>query len=239
MARNYELLLLETIENLGLVGDVVKVRPGFARNFLLPNAMAEAPTPEKIESLKAARAIAEAHLSKQRAEREAVIARLAGMTLTLVRACNDQGVLYGAVTQRDISDQLIIEGYGIDMRAVRLNNPIRRINTEQVTIQFGRDLVAEITVVVKPDRIIEMESPSPSQRSAEPSADDAQSEEPTDEAPQGKSGKGKSGKGKSDEGKSDEGKSGKGKSDDSKSDEGKSDRGTKSARKGREKSTKE
>ena len=214
MARNYELLLLETIENLGLVGDVVKVRPGFARNFLLPNAMAEAPTPEKIESLKAARAIAEAHLSKQRAEREAVIARLAGITLTLVRACNDQGVLYGAVTQRDISDQLIIEGYGIDMRAVRLNNPIRRVVTEQVTIQFGRDLVAEITVVVKPDRIIEMETSSSSQRSAEPSADDAQFDEPSDDAPKGKSGKGKS-------------------------DDGKSDRGTKSARKTREKSSKE
>lgn len=219
MARNYELLLLETIENLGLVGDVVKVRPGFARNFLLPNAMAEAPTPEKIESLKAARAIAEAHLSKQRAEREAVIARLAGITLTLVRACNDQGVLYGAVTQRDISDQLIIEGYGIDMRAVRLNNPIRRVVTEQVTIQFGRDLVAEITVVVKPDRIIEMETSSSSQRSAEPSADDAQFDEPSDDAPKGKSGKGKS--------------------DDGKSDDGKSDRGTKSPRKSREKSSKE
>ena len=219
MARNYELLLLETIENLGLVGDVVKVRPGFARNFLLPNAMAEAPTPEKIESLKAARASAEAHLSKQRAEREAVIARLAGITLTLVRACNDQGVLYGAVTQRDISDQLIIEGYGIDMRAVRLNNPIRRVVTEQVTIQFGRDLVAEITVVVKPDRIIEMETSSSSQRSAEPSADDAQFDEPSDDAPKGKSGKGKS--------------------DDGKSDEGKSDRGTKSPRKSREKSSKE
>ena len=219
MARNYELLLLETIENLGLVGDVVKVRPGFARNFLLPNAMAEAPTPEKIESLKAARAIAEAHLSKQRAEREAVIARLAGITLTLVRACNDQGVLYGAVTQRDISDQLIIEGYGIDMRAVRLNNPIRRVVTEQVTIQFGRDLVAEIPVVVKPDRIIEMETSSASQRTAEPSADDAQFDEPSDDAPKGKSGKGKS--------------------DDGKSDDGKSDRGTKSARKTREKSSKE
>ncbi len=220
MARNYELLLLETIENLGLVGDVVKVRPGFARNFLLPNAMAEAPTPEKIESLKAARAIAEAQLSKQRAEREAVIARLAGITLTLVRACNDQGVLYGAVTQRDISDQLIAEGYGIDMRAVRLNNPIRRVNTEQVTIQFGRDLLAEITVVVKPDRIIEMETPSPqSQRSAEPTEDDAQLDEPSDDAPKGKSGKGKSDKGKSDD--------------------GKSDSGTKSARKSREKSSKE
>ncbi|MSQ90669.1 MAG: 50S ribosomal protein L9 [Phycisphaerales bacterium] len=158
MARNYELLLLETIENLGLVGDVVKVRPGFARNYLLPNAMAEAPTPEKIESLKAARAVAEAELSKQRAAREAVIARLAGCVVNLIRACNDQGVLYGAVTQRDISDQLILDGYGIDMRAVRLNNPIRRVGTQSVTIQFGRDLLAEVTVTVKADRIIELES---------------------------------------------------------------------------------
>ena len=214
-----EVILTANIPKLGAEADIVKVRRGFARNFLLPNAMAEAPTPEKIESLKAARAIAEAHLSKQRSEREAVIARLAGITLTLVRACNDQGVLYGAVTQRDISDQLIIEGYGIDMRAVRLNNPIRRVVTEQVTIQFGRDLVAEITVVVKPDRIIEMETSSASQRTAEPSADDAQFDEPSDDAPKGKSGKGKS--------------------DDGKSDDGKSDRGTKSARKNREKSSKE
>lgn len=174
MARNYELLLLETIENLGLVGDVVKVRPGFARNFLLPNAMAEAPTAEKIESLKEARKVAQAEVSKQRAEREAVIARLEGITITLVRACNDQGVLYGAVTQRDISDQLIADGYGIDMRAVRLANPMRRVGSQSVTIQFGRDLVAEITVSVKPDRIIELEtSPAPSKAAAsdEPSTE--------------------------------------------------------------------
>jgi hypothetical protein len=105
------------------------------------------------------------------------------------------------------------------MRAVRLNNPIRRVVTEQVTIQFGRDLVAEITVVVKPDRIIEMETSSASQRTAEPSPDDAQFDEPSDDAPKGKSGKGKS--------------------DDGKSDDGKSDRGTKSPRKTREKSSKE
>lgn len=160
MAKQTELLLLETIENLGLVGDVVKVRPGYARNYLLPNAMAEAPTPEKIESLKAARAVAQAEVAKQRAEREAVIARLADVTVTLVRACNDQGVLYGAVTQRDISDQLVADGFGVDMRAVRLNNPIRRVGSEQVTIQFGRDLMAEVTVVVKPDRIIELETPA-------------------------------------------------------------------------------
>lgn len=167
MARQTELLLLETIENLGLVGDVVKVRPGFARNYLLPNAMAEAPTPEKIESLKAARAIAQAEVAKQRAQREAVITRLAGITLTLVRACNDQGVLYGAVTQRDISDQLVSDGYEVDMRAVRLNHPVRRVGTQGVTIQFGRDLIAEITVTVKPDRIIEMETPAQSKPQTE------------------------------------------------------------------------
>ncbi len=213
MARNYELLLLETIENLGLIGDVVKVRPGFARNYLLPNAMAEAPTPEKIESLKAARALAEAHVSKQRAEREAVIARMEGLTINLIRACNDQGVLYGAVTQRDISDQLILEGYGIDMRAVRLANPIRRIGTEMVTIQFGRDLVCEITVAVKPDRIIEMESPATTSAPSRASRDESDSSEESDDASDEKS--------------------------DGKSDDAKLDRKTKSARKGRDKQSKE
>lgn len=197
MARNYELLLLETIENLGLVGDVVKVRPGFARNYLLPNGMAETPTAEKIEALKEARAIAEAQVAKQRADREALIARMSGISITLVRACNDQGILYGAVTQRDISDQLISDGYGVDMRAVRLNNPIRRVSSESVTIQFGRDLIAEITVVVKPDRIIELETPASTPTSEEPAAnpesDDAADAAPSDAAKsEGKSG-GKSG----------------------------------------------
>lgn len=197
MARNYELLLLETIENLGLVGDVVKVRPGFARNYLLPNGMAETPTAEKIEALKEARAIAEAQVAKQRADREALIARMSGISITLVRACNDQGILYGAVTQRDISDQLVSDGYGVDMRAVRLNNPIRRVSSESVTIQFGRDLIAEITVVVKPDRIIELETPASTPTSEEPAAnpesDDAADAAPSDAAKsEGKSG-GKSG----------------------------------------------
>jgi len=182
MARNYELLLLETIENLGLVGDVVKVRPGFARNYLLPNGMAETPTAEKIEALKEARAIAEAQVAKQRADREALIARMSGISVTLVRACNDQGILYGAVTQRDISDQLISDGYGVDMRAVRLNNPIRRVSSETVTIQFGRDLITEVTVMVKPDRIIELETPANTPSSKESSSDDLPSDAADDAA---------------------------------------------------------
>ncbi len=157
MASHIELLLLRNVEHLGIVGDVVKVRPGYARNYLLPLLMAEAPTAEKIDALKEARAAAMAEVARVRSERSAIVARLEGHTITLIRACNDQGQLYGAVTHRDISDQLVAEGFGVDQRAVRLSNPIRRVSTNHCTIQFDRDLVAEITVLVKPDRALDLE----------------------------------------------------------------------------------
>jgi large subunit ribosomal protein L9 len=153
--RKVELLLNRTIENLGLVGDVVKVKPGFARNYLLPHGFAEAPTPEKIEALKHLRAQAQAELAKLRAAREALIARMEGVSIKLIRSVNDQGVLYGAVTQRDISDQLVADGYHVDMRAVRLQNPIRRIGSYSCIIQLDRDLKTEVGIEVLPDRTLD------------------------------------------------------------------------------------
>lgn len=153
--RKVELLLNRTIENLGLVGDVVKVKPGFARNYLLPHGFAEAPTAEKIEALKHLRAEAQAELAKLRASREALIARMEGTSIKLIRSVNDQGVLYGAVTQRDIADQLVADGYHVDMRAVRLQNPIRRIGSYACVIQLDRDLKTEVGIEVLPDRTLE------------------------------------------------------------------------------------
>ncbi|MSR40505.1 MAG: 50S ribosomal protein L9 [Phycisphaerales bacterium] len=155
MARPVELLLLRTIENLGIVGDIVKVRAGFARNYLLPHALAETPTPEKVEALKEARAKAQAGVAAQRATREATIAKLEGYTLKLVRSCNDQGLLYGSTTQRDISDALVAIGFPVDMRAVRLAAPFRRVGSYHCTIQFDRDLKAEINIDVVADRVLE------------------------------------------------------------------------------------
>lgn len=164
MASQIELLLLRNVEHLGIVGDVVRVRPGYARNYLLPLRMAEAPTPEKIEALKGARAEALAEVARVRAHRAETITKLEGHAITLVRACNDQGQLYGAVTQRDICDQLVAEGFGVDMRAIRLANPVRRVSTAHCTVQFDKDLIAEITVVVKPDRALDLEMESRSSR---------------------------------------------------------------------------
>jgi large subunit ribosomal protein L9 len=155
MARSIELLLTETIENLGIVGDIVKVKPGFARNFLLPHAMAEFPTAAKIEALKEERAKAQAMLAKLRAEREALLNRMNAVEITLTRSCNDQGVLYGSITQRDISDALLAAGYGVDVRSVRLSQSIRRVGAYHVPIQFEKDLKTDITLNVKADRLLE------------------------------------------------------------------------------------
>jgi large subunit ribosomal protein L9 len=171
--KNVELLLLDSIEHLGIVGDVVKVRPGYARNYLLPMLLAEKPTPEKIESLKEARAAALAKQAQMRADREALIEKLAEMKLVLVRSCNDQGQLYGAVTQRDIADELTAQGYAVDMRAVRLSNPIRRIGAWVCTIQFDRDLKTDIHVHVNADRVLDIAAPeAPAAETAKDSTDE-------------------------------------------------------------------
>lgn len=153
--KNIELLLNETVENLGIVGDVVKVKPGHARNYLLPLGIAEVPTPEKIEALKELRATAQAELEQLRAQRVDTVGKLDGVNLKLTRSCNDQGVLYGSVTQRDISDALHEGDLDVEERAIRLNQPIRRVGTYTVLIQFDKELRVEVGIEVLADRTLE------------------------------------------------------------------------------------
>ncbi len=157
MAKNIELLLLETVEHLGIVGDIVKVKPGYARNYLLPHLIAEFPTEEKIESLKEARAAAQAELQALRSAREELLGRMEEVEITLQRSCNDQGVLYGSVTQRDIADALQEAGYDVGVRSVRLSQTIRRVGDYSVPVQFEKDLRTEINLTVIADRSIEDE----------------------------------------------------------------------------------
>ena len=153
--KNVQLLLNESIEHLGIVGDVVTVKPGYARNYLLPLGIAEVPTEEKIEALKELRKTAQAELEALRAQRIDTIGKLGNIVVKLTRSCNDQGVLYGSVTQRDISDALGEGDLIVDERAVRLNQPIRHVGSYTVLIQFERDLKAEIGIEVLPDRTLD------------------------------------------------------------------------------------
>lgn len=188
MPRNIELLLLETVESLGIIGDVVKVKSGYARNYLQPNGIAEPPSPRKIEELKEQRAQAQTELAAVRSHREKVIEELTGASITMDRSCNDQGALYGSVTQREISDALIAAGYGVDVRAVRLSHPIRHIGEYHVPIQFDKGLRSDITVTIKADRVLEgfNEAGEPIETEDEPDFDESHLLPDPDERPRRK-----------------------------------------------------
>ena len=161
MARNIELLLLNTVENLGIVGDVVRVKPGYARNYLIPMGLAQKPTPTKIEALKEERAKAQAELSMLRSAREELLARMEDIQISMTRTCNDQGGLYGSVSHRDIADALQETGFDVGVRSVRLASPLRRVGTYVVPIQFDKDLRTEVAVIIEPDHALDEPEPEP------------------------------------------------------------------------------
>lgn len=156
--KQVTLLLNRNVESLGIVGDVVKVRPGYARNYLLPLGIAEVPTDERIADLQTARSEAMAELETLRSERRGIISALEDIAISLVRSCNDRGILYGSVTQRDIADGLNELGHRVDERAVRLANPIRRVGEYPVVIQFEKEMKVEVIIKVDADRSIAEES---------------------------------------------------------------------------------
>ncbi|MEM8834519.1 MAG: 50S ribosomal protein L9 [Planctomycetota bacterium] len=152
MSKNVELLLTENVDHLGIVGDVVKVRLGFARNYLLPRELATTPSQEKIDALASKRAEAERELAEKRALREKMVSDLEDFELTLVRSCNDQGLLYGSVSQKDIADALGEKGFEVRERDVRIAHTIKRVDSYEVLIKPESDLEATIKLWVQPDR---------------------------------------------------------------------------------------
>ncbi len=157
MARTVKLLLTENVDNLGIVGDVVNVKVGYARNYLLPFNYATTPSDELIASLAEKRAIAEQEVAARRAQREEMISKLNGQELTLTRACNDQGQLYGSVTQQDIANALGEVGFTVAPREVRLSTTIKRIDAFDIHIKVDSDLEADIKLWVVADRELDLE----------------------------------------------------------------------------------
>lgn len=153
--KTLKLLLTETIDNLGIVGDVVQVRPGFARNFLLPRGYATDPSQGNINRLAARRAEVEKELAEKRAQLEVMLAKLEGHEVTLERSANEQGILYGGISQHDVAEMLRAEGFQIDDRAVRLGDQIKRLDSYTVPLVLAADLKTEIKLWVVSDKPLE------------------------------------------------------------------------------------
>ncbi len=161
MAKSTKLLLLESVDSLGIVGDVVNVRLGYARNFLLPRSLATTPSDELVQQLASKRAEAQRQLALLRKQREEIIGKLQGVEVSLTKSVNDQGILYGAITQQELSAALGEKGFGVKAREVRLTEVIKRIGNYDVHVKLDSDLDAVIKLHVLPDRELDLAKHEP------------------------------------------------------------------------------
>ena len=141
-------LLREDVDNLGARGEIVKVKPGYARNYLLPRKLAVEATPGNVRQIEAERAALLKREARERATAEAQSALLRNLHLTFERKVGEHGMLYGSVTAMHIADALKEKGYEVDRRRVHLQEPIKETGEFTVTVRLHRDVNVEIPVTV-------------------------------------------------------------------------------------------
>jgi large subunit ribosomal protein L9 len=148
---NVKLLLNESIQNVGKVGDVVEVSPGYARNYLLPKGLAVEPTANNVKKIELRRREIERQERERREQKESLLKQLAGVEVTLERKANEQGHLFGSVSATDISKGLQVQGFNVEPGDVELPGKLDRIDTYTVRIRFADDLATDLKVWVAPD----------------------------------------------------------------------------------------
>ena len=140
-----QIILLERVEKLGQMGDQVKVKPGFARNYLLPQGKALRATPDNIKRFETERSQLEAQNLERRKEAEAVAEKMAALSVVIIRAASEAGHLYGSVNARDIADSVTAGGFTVTRGQVVLDKPIKTLGIFDLRIR----LHPEVTQVVK------------------------------------------------------------------------------------------
>ncbi len=139
-----DVILLERVAKLGQMGDVVTVKDGYARNFLLPKGKALRATPENIRHFEAQKAQLEAQNLERKAEAEAVAEKLDGQQFVVIRSASETGALYGSVTTRDAAAAATEGGFTIDRRQVVLARPIKELGLHSVTVVLHPEV--EVTI---------------------------------------------------------------------------------------------
>nr|WP_043285089.1 50S ribosomal protein L9 [Reyranella massiliensis] len=141
-------ILLERVPKLGQMGDVVKVKPGFARNFLLPQKKALRATKDNITYFESQRKTLEAQNLERRSEAEAVGAKMSDLKVTLIRQASEALQLYGSVTSRDIADGAVAEGVKLQRSQIELDKPIKTLGAHKIKVHLHPEVTVEITTIV-------------------------------------------------------------------------------------------
>ena len=145
-----EVILLQKVENLGALGTVVKVRPGYARNYLIPKGKAKMATAANMAQFEARRAELEAEAATTLATAEARKAQLDGMVLTIKAKAGNEGKLFGSVSSHEIADALKAAGIQVERREIRLNDgSLRHLGEFEITLHLHTEVNVNIKVIVE------------------------------------------------------------------------------------------
>lgn len=147
MATHVHVVLTEDIPNVGKSGELVKVRPGFARNFLVPRGLAVGATATNVARIEHEKKVAEVRAGKLKSEARALADKLSSVKVTLLRPVGEGQKLYGSVTSRDVELALADQGYKVDRRRMTLE-PIKALGTYSVPVRLATDISATIEVTV-------------------------------------------------------------------------------------------
>jgi len=143
-----QVILLERVAKLGQMGDVVKVKEGYARNFLLPKGKALRATEANVKAFESRKAQLEAQNLESRAEAEKIAARLDGQVYVIIRSASDAGALYGSVNARDVAEAATAGGVTVSRSQIVLDRPIKELGMHGVTVILHPEVSARITMNV-------------------------------------------------------------------------------------------
>lgn len=152
-----QVLLREDIDNLGARGEIVRVKAGYARNYLLPRKLAVEATTNNVRQIEGERAALVKREAKERSTADAQAEQLRNLTLKFERKIGEAGVLYGSVTSMDIAHALKEQGYEVDRRRIVLREPIKRFGNYEVPLRLHRDVTVDLPVKVLGEGGIEID----------------------------------------------------------------------------------
>jgi large subunit ribosomal protein L9 len=143
-----EVILVEDVPHLGSIGSLVKVAPGYGRNYLLPKKMAILASTKNKRQLEHEKRVAGFKRAKSRAEAEAVAKKIGGMSVKIARKVGEQDKLYGSVTPHDVQEALQAKGIEVDRRKLDLHEPIKALGDYEIAIRLADDIRATVKVSV-------------------------------------------------------------------------------------------
>src|SRR5579862_5041160 len=147
-----ELILLERVEKLGQMGQIVKVKPGYARNYLLPQKKAMRATKDNLAYFETQRAQLEANNLARKSDAEHIAQKLEGLRVVLVRQAGESGQLYGSVSSRDIGDAVTAAGFTVDRQQIVLDRPIKNLGLHRLRLMLHPEVAVTVTANVAQSR---------------------------------------------------------------------------------------